>query len=78
MIQTETITIGSRQLIRTYSDAGMKIERDGIRYDEAVDPIDSGRTYTETTEPVGVFEAENKEQEYLGYLQQLGVDTSGA
>lgn len=77
MIQTETITIGSRQFIRTYSDAGMKIERDGIRYDEAVDPIDSGRTYTETDEPVQVFEAENKEQEYLGYLQQLGVDISG-
>lgn len=78
MIQTETITIGSRQLIRTYSDAGMKIERDGIRYDEAVDPIGSGRVYTETIEPVEVFEPDNREQEYLGYLQQLGVDTSGA
>lgn len=52
MIQTETITIGTRKLTRTYSDAGMKIERDGIRYDEAVDPLNSGRSYTETDEPV--------------------------
>lgn len=56
MIQTETITIGPRQLIRTYSDAGMKIERDGIRYDEAVDPIGTGRTYTETDERIEVLE----------------------
>lgn len=37
-------------LVKTYSDAGMKIERDGVRYDEAIDPVDSGRTYTETDE----------------------------
>ena len=52
MIQTETITIRGRQMARTYSDAGMMIERDGVRYSEAVDPIGSGRTYTETDEPV--------------------------
>lgn len=52
MIKTETITVGTRQLIRTYSDAGMKIERDGVRYDEAVDPLNIGRTYTETDEPI--------------------------
>ena len=52
MIKTETITIRDRQMTRTYSDAGMMIERDGVRYSEAVDPIGSGRTYTETDEPV--------------------------
>ena len=52
MIKTETITIRGRQMARTYSDAGMMIERDGVRYSEAVDPIGSGRTYTETDEPV--------------------------
>lgn len=52
MIKTETITIRDRQMARTYSDAGMMIERDGVRYSEAVDPIGSGRTYTETDEPV--------------------------
>lgn len=48
-IMTEDIGGG---LTRTWSDAGMKIERDGIRYDEAIDPTDKGRTYTETDEPV--------------------------
>lgn len=52
MIKTDTITIRGRQMARTYSDAGMMIERDGVRYSEAVDPIGSGRTYTETDEPV--------------------------
>ena len=39
-------------LNRTYSDIGMKIERDGVRYSEAVDPAHLGRVYTETTEPI--------------------------
>lgn len=37
-------------LNRTYSDAGFYIERDGIRYAEAVDPAELNRTYTETDE----------------------------
>lgn len=54
MIKQETVTIGEKQFIRTYSDRGMKIhggfpEAD---YDEAFDPIDSGRTYTETDIPI--------------------------
>jgi hypothetical protein len=39
-------------LNRTYSDAGMMIERDGVRYSEAIDPAELGRAYTETDEPV--------------------------
>ena len=34
-------------LNRTYSDAGLMIERDGVQYIEAVDPADLGRVYTE-------------------------------
>ena len=68
----------AENLTRTYSDAGMKIERDGVLYDEAVDPNGIGRTYTETTEPVENMEPISKEREYLGYLQMLGVDVSGA
>lgn len=49
MIKTEIVTINGRQFIYTHSDDNMKIERDGIEYDEAYDPIDTGRTYTETT-----------------------------
>ena len=33
-------------LNRTYSDSGYMIERDGMRYSEAIDPADMGRTYT--------------------------------
>lgn len=52
MIQTENFEKNGRTLVRTYSDAGYRIRQDGtgVVYDEAVDPADSGRTYTETTE----------------------------
>lgn len=39
-------------LNRTYSDIGMMIERDGKRYEEAVDPAELNRQYTETDEPI--------------------------
>lgn len=42
----------------TYSDAGMMIERDGAMYSEAVDPLDSGREYTETDVPIEPVEEE--------------------
>ena len=35
-------------LNRTYSDAGYMIQREGVFYDEAIDPADAGRTYAET------------------------------
>lgn len=39
-------------LIRTYSSIGNYIERDGVRYSEAIDPAEFGRTYAETEEPI--------------------------
>ena len=39
-------------LTRAYSDIEMKIERDGVYYDEAIDPTALGRTYTETNIPI--------------------------
>ena len=48
MVKTETITINGRTFTRTWSDAGYMVERDGSRYDEAVDPAELGRTYIET------------------------------
>lgn len=48
MIKIENITINDRMLTRTYSDSGYYIQRDGVRYAEAIDPAGSGRTYTET------------------------------
>jgi hypothetical protein len=50
MIKTEQITINNRVFIRTYSDSGYLVERDGVCYSEAIDPVEFGRTYTETDE----------------------------
>ena len=44
-------------LNRTYSDKGMMIERDGIRYSEAIDPADANRQYTETDMPIDMEES---------------------
>ena len=42
----------SATLVRTFSDAGMLIRREGVEYVDAVDPISSGRQYTETDTPI--------------------------
>ena len=47
MIRTETFTINEKQFIRTYSDSGRYVVRDGASYEEACDPAELGRTYTE-------------------------------
>ena len=49
MIQTEQLTIDGANFVRTYSDEGRFVVRDGIRYREAIDPIEyaSERTYAE-------------------------------
>lgn len=51
MIYIETITLNGRQYTRTYSDTHY-IERDGVEYEEAIDPIDSDRVYTESKTPL--------------------------
>ena len=58
-----------------YSDSGYMIERDGVRYSEAVDPLDSGRLYTETDEPIYVGTREETMEDYKAALQILGVET---
>ena len=58
-----------------YSDSGHMIERDGVRYSEAVDPLDSGRLYTETDEPINVGTKEETVEDYKSALQILGVET---
>ena len=58
-----------------YSDSGYMIERDGARYSETVDPLDSGRLYTETDEPINVGTKEETVEDYKTALQILGVET---
>ena len=50
MIKTEFYEVRSDgvELVRTYSDIGKMIEREGILYSEAIDPNDLHRKYTET------------------------------
>lgn len=52
MIKTEQLQINGKAFVRTYSDQGMMIEREGLVYSEAVDPAELGRTYNETDMPV--------------------------
>ena len=54
MIITEYYMTRSDGVIlnRTYSDSGMMIERDGVMYEEAIDPAELNRQYTETDEPI--------------------------
>lgn len=47
MIKTENIYINDDEFIRTYSDEGRYVVRDGVSYEEAVDPSRFGRVYTE-------------------------------
>ena len=58
MIIKTTKIINEIEYDYTYSDAGMKIMRDGFLYDEAVDPLNSGREYEETNEPIEASEEE--------------------
>ena len=47
MIQVETFYINDREFTRTYSDEHRFVVRDGVSYEEACDPAEFGRTYTE-------------------------------
>jgi hypothetical protein len=54
MLITETVTIKDEKFVKNYSDRGLFIERDGVMYEEAVDPIEykDSRIYTETDKPI--------------------------
>lgn len=52
MIVKTTKEINGVEYDYTYSDSNMMLERNGARYSEALDPLNSGREYTETDEPI--------------------------
>lgn len=58
MIKTENLTINGRAFVKTYSDEGYMVEREGVRYSEAIDPAEFGRKYTETDEKIADSSAE--------------------
>lgn len=71
MIVQETITVGSRELRKSYSDNGKYIIQveTNIEYSEAIDPLDSPHTYTETDTDIPTPILTPAEQ-----LEVLGVD----
>lgn len=71
MIRAENLTINGKPFIRTYSDNGYMVERDGVRYAEAVDPAEFNRQYTETDELVEVMD--ETEEKALAYDILMGV-----
>lgn len=65
-------------LNRTYSDAGFMIEREGVRYSEAIDPVEMNRQYIETDEPIAsegevVDPFKATEADYQAALAEFGV-----
>ena len=63
----------SDALTRAYSDANMYIERDGVHYEDAIDPTELGRTYTETDIPIDDSD-EATPKDYEAALARLGVE----
>ena len=63
MIKTENLTINGEAFIRTYSDSGHYVVRDGVEYSEAIDPAELGRQYTEG-DSVEMTETEQKARAY--------------
>lgn len=63
MIVRKIITINSKEYLHTFSDSGMLIERDGVMYSDAIDPIESGRTYSESSLPIEEYNTIMAERE---------------
>lgn len=72
MIVQKTYTLNGRVFVRTYSDAGRYVVRDGVSYTEANDPAELGRTYAEgDLMPPEEFDAQTA-------YQQLRADLAAA
>lgn len=74
MIIQTTKEINGVMYAYAYSDSGYMIERDGVRYSEAVDPLDSVRVYTETYEPIDMVADEATVEDYQTALNEFGVE----
>ena len=66
MIKTENITIKGKEHVKTYSDAGMMLERNGRHYSVAIEPIGFVKKYNESDKPIPVHKPyEHKVPEHL-------------
>lgn len=60
--------MAGRNYIKTYSNSGFYIERDGALYEEAIDVVE--HTYTETNI---LIEGAATDEDYIAALARLGV-----
>ena len=67
MIIQEHFDVNGQDFIRTYSDAGRYVVRDGIEYSEACDPANLNRQYTEGG-PMSQEEVQFQTEEMYGSL----------
>jgi hypothetical protein len=72
MIITETVTINGKEYTRTTSDENRYVVRDGVSYAEAIDPLNSGREYTEG-EYIETEDGEATAEDYEAALAEFGV-----
>ena len=75
MIITEIITINNKDFLHIYSNNNCNLERDGIIYEDVIDPLNSNRTYVEVPkeEVKEVNEIDNEEisaEEFMTLLEE--------
>ena len=71
MLKTEKLTINGKAYVRTWSDDGKMLERDSVLYEEAIDPAELGRFYTESDQDVPDEPAD--EADYMAAQERFGV-----
>ncbi len=59
MLVQQRVKVGGKTFIKTYSDEGLMIERQGALYSEALDPEENRRVYFQTRIPVKGEKNEN-------------------
>lgn len=78
MIVIENLTINGKEFIKTYSDSGYFIKRDGVQYSEAIDPAEFNREYTETDTLISFETSVNSNEatteDLYNALAKLGVE----
>ena len=79
MIKTETVALNGQQFLHTFSDSNFYLERAGVKYEEAYDPVGLYRNYTETLEKIVIPIEDDTEatiDDYKDALIDMGVDVS--
>lgn len=78
MVKSGITDINGRQYRRTYSDSGCYIERDGMRFSEAIDFLGADFVYTETNIKIDEEPSEQSIEERLTAVEQSAEFTAEA